>query len=251
LSGDRPKLIYIKTPAPDRQPRLRELIGRIQGDDVSYRTFGASEELRTLVADDLAVLLTERFAAAAEAPAEPRAAPFPPLPRPATRLIGRDTDVARVLELLAEPDVRMVTIVGSGGIGKSRLALAVAEGAKERYPDGIVYVDLASLREPSLVLPTIAKALGIEETGANVEARLQDRLAAMRMLMILDNMEQLADAAGDLSDLLGSTEAVQLLVTSRRILNIRYRADNQSGRPSRHPGSDRRAGGPEPGASFG
>jgi hypothetical protein len=99
LSGDRPKLIYIKTPAPNRQPRLRELIGRIQGDDVSYRPFGASEELRTLVADDLAVLLTERFATAAEAPAEPRAAPFPPLPRPATRLIGRDTDVARVLEL--------------------------------------------------------------------------------------------------------------------------------------------------------
>jgi predicted ATPase len=227
LSGDRPKLIYIKAPAikapaPNRQPRLDELIARIQGDDVSYRPFGAAEELRTLVADDLAVLLTERFEASAEAPAgPPRQVPVPPLPRPVTRLIGRDTDVARVLELLAEPDVRMVTIVGPGGIGKSRLALAVAEGAKERYPDGIVYVDLASLREPSLVLPTIAKALGIEESGANAEARLQDRLAAMRMLMVLDNMEQLADAAGDLSDLLGSTEAVQLLVTSRRILNIR------------------------------
>jgi hypothetical protein len=67
LSGDRPKLIYIKAPAPNRQPRLDELIARIQGDDVSYRPFGAAEELRTLVADDLAVLLTERFEASAHA----------------------------------------------------------------------------------------------------------------------------------------------------------------------------------------
>jgi CBS domain-containing protein len=223
LCGDRPKLIYIKAPAPNRQPRLSELIARIQRDDrVSYRPFGTARELRTLVADDLAVLLTERFEASTEAPAgPPRPVPVPPLPRPVTRLIGRDSDVARVLDLLAEPDVRMVTIVGPGGIGKSRLALAVAEGAEERYPDGIVYVELASLREPALVLPTIARSLGVEEPGANVEARLRDRLAAARMLIVLDNMEQLADAGGDLSDLLGSTEAVQLLVTSRRILDIR------------------------------
>jgi predicted ATPase len=99
--------------------------------------------------------------------------------------------------------------------------LAVAEGAKERYPDGIVYVELASLREPSLVLPTIAKSLGIEEPGASAAARLRDRLADARMLIVSDNMEQLADAAGDLSDLLGATEAVQVLVTSRRLLDVR------------------------------
>jgi Domain of unknown function (DUF4062) len=71
LSGDRPKLIYIKAPAPNRQPRLTEMIASIQGDDVSYRPFGGVDELRTLVADDLAVLLTERFAASAEAPVGP------------------------------------------------------------------------------------------------------------------------------------------------------------------------------------
>ena len=69
LSGDRPKLIYLKAPAPKRQPRLDELIARIQRDDsVSYRPFGSADELRTLVADDLAVLLAERFAATAEMP---------------------------------------------------------------------------------------------------------------------------------------------------------------------------------------
>ena len=170
LSGDRPKLIYIKAPAPNRQPRLTELIARIQGADVSYRPFGSADELRTLVADDLAVLLTERFAASVEAAVEPRSRPIAPLPRPTTRLIGRDTDVAQVLDLLVDSDVRMVSIVGPGGIGKSRLAVAVAEGAKQRYPDGVVYVELASLREPSLVLPTIAKTLGIEEPGTSRRA---------------------------------------------------------------------------------
>ncbi len=117
LSGDRPKLIYVKTPAPERQPRLAELIAGIQRDDsVSYRPFGCADELRTLVADDLAVLLTERFAASAEAAVEPRSRPIAPLPRPATRLIGRDRDVAQVLDLLMDPDARMVTIVGPGGI---------------------------------------------------------------------------------------------------------------------------------------
>ena len=221
LSGDRPKLIYIKAPAPNRQPRLTELIARIQGADVSYRPFGSADELRTLVADDLAVLLTERFAASVEVAVEPRSRPTAPLPRPTTRLIGRDTDVAQVLDLLVDPDVRMVTIVGQGGIGKSRLAVAVAEGAKQRYPDGVVYVELASLREPSLVLPTIAKTLGIEEPGTSADALLRDQLAEARMLIVLDNMEQLAAAAGDLSNLLGSTESVQVLVTSRRILGIR------------------------------
>jgi predicted ATPase len=222
LSGDRPKLIYIKASAPNRQPRLTEMITRIQGDDVSYRPFSTAAELGTLVADDLAVLLTERFAAAAEAPAEPVSAPFPPLPRPATRLIGRDWDMALVLGLLTDPDVRMVTIVGPGGIGKSRLALAVAEGARERYPDGIVYIDLAPLTEPSLVLSTIAKSLGVEEqTGTSVGDQLRDRLAEARMLIVLDNMEQLAEAAGEFSDLLTATEALVLLVTSRRLLEVR------------------------------
>jgi predicted ATPase len=223
LSGDRPKLIYVKTPASGRQPRLGELIARIQRDDsASYRPFGSADDLRTLVADDLAVLLTERFAASTPMPAEPHRSRVAPLPRPATRLIGRDRDLARVLDLLLDPNVRMVTIVGPGGIGKSRLALAVGDRARERYPDGIVYIDLAPLTEPSLVIPTLAKSLGVEEqTGTSVGARLRDRLAEARMLIVLDNMEQLAEAAGDVSDLLAATDALVLLVTSRRILDIR------------------------------
>jgi len=224
LAGDRPKLIYIKTPAPNREPLLSKLLARIQGDDrASYRRFSDADELRSLVADDLAVLLTERFSASAAPRVRPfRSAGLPPLPRPPTRLIGRDGDVRRVLDILADPETRMVTIVGTGGIGKSRLALAVAEGANARFIDGVAYVELAAVSEPSLLRPTIAKALGMQEgTGLSIGIQLGERLAEAKMLIVLDNMEQLTDAARDVAELLAGAAAFKLLVSSRRILDIR------------------------------
>ena len=224
LSGDRPKLIYLKTPAPNREPRLSELITRIERDDrISYRPFSEPDELRSLVADDLAVLLTERFSASAPPRVGPaRSETLPPLPRPPTRLVGREGDVARVLDLLADPGTRMVTIVGTGGIGKSRLALAVAERAKGQLADGVAYIELAAVSEPALVLPTVARALGLQErTGVSIGTQVRDRLADAWTLIVLDNMEQLIDAASDVADLLASAETLQLLVTSRRSLRIR------------------------------
>jgi predicted ATPase len=224
LSGDRPKLIYLKTPAPNREARLTDLIERIRRDDrVSYRSFSNTDELHALVADDLAVLLTERFSASvATRVGLPGPQALPALPRPPTRLVGRAEDAARVLTLLAGHETRLVTITGTGGIGKSRLALAVAELAKDRYADGVAYVELAPIAEPALLLPTVATALGMQEGPAlTVGLQLRNRLANAQMLIVLDNMERLINAAGDLSDLLAATGAVQLLVTSRRILDIR------------------------------
>ena len=133
LSGDRPKLIYVKARAPKREARLSELIARIQHDDrVSYRRFDDAYDLHSLVADDLAVILSERFSAAAAKMGGP-----PPLPQPPTRLIGREEDLSRILELLSDPHTRLVTIFGTGGVGKSRLALAVAEEVKNRYAGGV------------------------------------------------------------------------------------------------------------------
>lgn len=221
-AGSRPKLVYIKAPAPKREPRLEKLIARIQADDeVSHRGFADADELRSLVADDLAVLLTERFAASAARSGEP-ARRTGRVPRPLTRLIGREEDVTRVLELLGDPEIRMLTLFGTGGIGKTRLALAVAERSKDRYPDGVAYVDLAAVTELSLVIPTIAEALGVEEgAGVSIAVRLREALAATHMLIVLDNVEQLADAAPDLADLLATVPGIQLLVTSRRVLNVR------------------------------
>jgi Domain of unknown function (DUF4062) len=112
LAGSRPKLVYIKEPAPKRESRLEKLIARIQADDeVSYRRFADAEELRSLVADDLAVLLTERFAVSAAQSKEPARR----VPRPLTRLIGREEDENRVLQLLDDSEIRMLTLFGTGG----------------------------------------------------------------------------------------------------------------------------------------
>jgi predicted ATPase len=221
MAGDRPKLIYIKTPAPDREPQLSRMIGRIQLDDcASYRPFSDAEELRSLVADDLAVLLTERFSTSmAPRAGRPLWQTYPPLPRPLTRLIGRDADVAGVLDLLAQADNRLVTVFGTAGVGKTRVALEVAERGRDRYPDGIAYVELAAVSEPGLVLPAIATALGVPEgAGTSLAGRLRDRLAESRVLIVLDNMEQLTDAAGDISELLAMADGAQILVTSRRTI---------------------------------
>ena len=222
-AGSRPKLVYIKTPAPKREPRLQALLSRVESDDeVSYRRFASADELRSFVADDLAVLLTERFEGTAARPSAPARGAIGRVPRPLTRLIGREADVTRVLQLLDDPENRILTIFGTGGVGKTRLALAVAERVQDRDPDGVVYVDLSAVSEPSIVISTVAEALGVQErTGASLGARLCEGRDANRLLIVLDNLEQVVSAAPDLADLLAGAPGIQLMVTSRRVLNLR------------------------------
>jgi hypothetical protein len=188
LSGDRPKLIYIKMPAPTREPELATLLDRIRRDDrASYRPFNDADELRSLVADDLAVLLTERFASAASGADQV-------LPRPATRLIGRDEDVDRVAGLLAGPETRLVTITGAGGIGKSRLALEVAERVKDQYADGVAYIELAAVPEQD----TIAWSYSLLSPDSQV---LFARLAVFVGNADLGAIEQVTNPDGSLRTL--------------------------------------------------
>jgi predicted ATPase len=217
LSGDRPKLIYVKT-AEDREPRLDALLNRVRDDDrAAYKPFERPEELADLLADDLAVLLTERFAAP-PAPGSPglRA---PHLPLPPTAIVGRDAEAAAVTALLGRPGVRLVTLVGPGGIGKTRLALEVAGRAA---PEGAWFVDLAPIGDPALVPGAIAASLGVRPEGsAPVLDLLADRLRDRPVLLVLDNFEQVLPAAADVAALLAACPSVRLLVTSRTPLRLR------------------------------
>ncbi|MDQ3856778.1 MAG: DUF4062 domain-containing protein, partial [Chloroflexota bacterium] len=215
LSGDRPKLIYVKSPAPDRHPGLTRLLDRIRSDDrASYKSFSTPAQLRRLLVDDLILLLTERFEATAVAPdmpseEEPAAQGLTGLPVPSTPLIGREAEVKAVSALMLQRDVRLVTLTGPGGVGKTRLALAVAETVRREYPDGVFWVPLAQLRDASLVPGAILQALGLMEQAGGPVSTLCAHLRDKQLMLLLDNFEQVVEAVSVVSQLLTASSGLK------------------------------------------
>ena len=143
------------------------------------------------------------------------------LPLSLTPLVGREREVAQVSSLLLRDDVRLVVLTGPGGVGKTRVALQVATDAQEAFPDGVVFVSLAAIRDPALVLPTVAEAFGLRDTGMqHVRERLAALLGSRRLLLVLDNFEHLLLAAPVVPDLLAACPGLTALVTSRAVLHV-------------------------------
>jgi predicted ATPase len=222
LSAGLPRLIYVKSPAPDREPRLTEMLGRIRDEGgVSYQHFSESAELRGLVENDLAVLLSERFEMSAPQDAAVDGAPLAGvLPVPITPLVGRDQEAAAVQDLVAGEGVRLVTLTGPGGVGKTRLAVETASRLRRGFADGVRFVDLASVTSPGLVAAAIAAGLGLNTSASRLSTDLVAYLRPRRLLLVLDNFEQVADAAPLVAELLADAPGLVLLVTSRAVLRL-------------------------------
>src|SRR4029453_17983677 len=141
------------------------------------------------------------------------------LPAQTTPFIGREYAIRAVKEQLSNANVRLLTLSGVGGTGKRRLALQAAADMVDEFEHGVFFVPLAALHAPALVLPTIAQAFAVREAaGRPLQEQLQPCLREKQMLLVLDNFEQVIDAAPLITDLLRAAPGLKVLVTSREVL---------------------------------
>ncbi|TKJ28858.1 adenylate/guanylate cyclase domain-containing protein [Blastococcus sp. CCUG 61487] len=144
------------------------------------------------------------------------------LPAPTPPILGREDDVAAVRRLLGEQSTRLVTLTGPGGVGKTRLALEAARAVADDFPGGAVFVPLAALTDPALVLGAIGDALGARrESGSDPVAAVASAVGDARTLLVLDNLEQVVEAAPELARLLDGVPGLVVLATSRQLLRLR------------------------------
>jgi predicted ATPase len=152
---------------------------------------------------------------------EERRWPDAVLPSPLTSFVGREQDVRQIVDLIQQEGVRLVTLTGPGGVGKTRLAIAVAERLRAQFPQTVVFLSLAAITRADLVRTAVTRAFGIDEDGSSAIAeRLAMMLGHRAALLVIDNFEHVTSAAPVITELLEACPGLSVLVTSRKLLRL-------------------------------
>ena len=222
LSKGKPRLIYVKQSSA-RDPRLDQLLDTIRrSDSACYQKFSTAEQLKDLIENDLAILLSEKFETDHNTGTAPHEGTHRNLPIIRSQLIGRETELNLLKEILGRPEVGLITLTGAGGTGKTRLSLQLLYDVENHYKDGAYFVSLGSLTDSTLVPATIADELGLVDTGKQpILNTLTEYLSDKKAILLLDNFEQVTDAAFSLSKILERCPRVKFVVTSRTPLYLR------------------------------
>jgi predicted ATPase len=211
------------------QVLLQQLVAGGQGDEALRRSELALAQLREEIgvepSGETRALIEEirarRNRIVTTAPFLPAPSRYASLPTPPSHLIGRANEVETLRDVLREPSISLVTLTGPGGTGKTRLALEVARRAAPDFAAGVCFVSLAAIRDYRLVLPAIMRALGFDEgVGRPVDQVLQAALRDTELLLLLDNLEQVIDAAPAIAELLAACSRLTILATSREPLRL-------------------------------
>jgi predicted ATPase len=215
-----PRLVYVKEPATSREEPLGRMLREIGNAGVSYRHITDADELEAMLADDLAVLVSERFAGG-RSPATARARRSSGLRGEPDAFVGRTALLRQVSGLVAGPHVRLVTLTGAGGVGKTRFARRVARTIADRFPAGVHVVELASVSTRETVTSAIASGPGIGDVaGTSTIEQVATALSGAPALLVLDNFEHLIEMADIVAELLALAPDLTVLVTSREVLRL-------------------------------
>ncbi|MBI3243247.1 MAG: protein kinase [Chloroflexi bacterium] len=197
-------------------------------EQVILKAMSKRPETRIQSADELAAHLNFFLSPTSAAPPDLAAAPsvnlrpLPPhnLPAQPTSFIGRQQELSEVCALLRQPEVRLATLTGPGGAGKTRLSLQVASTLLPEFADGVFFVPIAEIREPDFVITAVAQALGVKEGERALLDHLKAHLQSRQVLLVLDNFEQVLEAAPLIAELLIASPGLKVLATSRAALRV-------------------------------
>jgi predicted ATPase len=219
LSAGKSKLIYVKT-SHDREQKLDTLLNKIrEQNSVCYKPFKDALELQELVENDLAISLSEYFhSESKETPTDEIYIQIPVGRRP---LIGREKDLDCIAKLMAMPDNKLISIIGTGGTGKTSMAMELADRLKHEFKHGVVFFSLASISEMDQIPSFLASKFKLEGRGDQpIREILISWLSDKQLLMVLDNLEQIIDIRDLISDIIRRCAGIRILCTSRTPLHL-------------------------------